>query len=118
MSNALGSVPAQLVTLRALFSGLRAGRASLIKLALALALTSLRLVRPALQADCHWFDPGIARWFMLVETPQVLFCFRPAISFDEASDFTANLSAGDGCSHLYGAKLSMLKWFWGRGATG
>ena len=53
----------------------------------------------------------------LVERPQVLFCFRPAISLDEASGFTANISAGDGCSHLYGAKLWMLKWFWGSGAT-
>jgi hypothetical protein len=77
-----------------------------------------REIRPALQAHCHWFDPGIAHWFMLVETPQVLFRFRPAISLDEASGFTANISAGDGCSHLYGAKLWMLKWFWGSGAIG
>ena len=77
-----------------------------------------REISPALKADRHWFDPGIAHWFILVETTQVLFCFRPAISFDEASSFTANISAGDGCSHLYGAKLWMLKWFWGSGAIG
>ena len=56
MSNALGSVTAQLVMVRAPFSGLRAC-GFFVMTALAVVF---REICPALQADCHWFDPGIA----------------------------------------------------------